>query len=165
MLCPSGEHASSGNTPPVSGCCMILGGRLFDFRMAGPVLLSGDNIRGQESAWRRGSWKKTDRIQDKRLQSEADSHLFAMLRTGSERREGPQTWVKTGLGEELIVICRMAGCIAPAVHGSAQEGAARNDPVLLILHTTYGRTTPLRVDHMVEFDESALNLRPSRLCK
>ncbi|MBS1125600.1 MAG: hypothetical protein H6Q98_538 [Nitrospirae bacterium] len=56
--------------------------------------------------------KKTDRIQDKRLQSEVDSHLFAMLRTGSERREGPQAWVKTGLGEELIVICRMAGGIA-----------------------------------------------------
>ena len=56
--------------------------------------------------------KKTDRIQDKRLQSEADSHLFAMLRTGSERREGPQTWVQTGLGEKLIVICGMAGCIA-----------------------------------------------------
>jgi len=36
--------------PLVSGHCMILGGRLFDFRMAGPVLLFGDNIGGQESA-------------------------------------------------------------------------------------------------------------------
>ena len=108
--------------------------------------------------------KKTDRIQDKRLQSEADSHLFAMLRTGSERREGPQTWVKTGLGEKLIVICRMAGCIAPAVHGSTEEGAARNDPALLILQTTYGRATRC-ADHMAEFDESALNLLLSRLCK
>jgi len=36
-----------------------------------------------------GSGKKTDRIQGKWLQSEGDSHLFDMLRTGSERREGP----------------------------------------------------------------------------
>jgi hypothetical protein len=84
--------------------------------------------------------KKTDRIQDKRLQSEVDSNLFAMLRAGFERREGPQAWVKTGLSEELIVTCGMAGCIAPRVHGSAEERAARNDFVLLILQTTYGRT-------------------------
>jgi len=77
--------------------------------------------------------KKTDRLQDKRLQSEADSHLFAMLRTGSERRGVSRPWVMTGLSEELIVICRMAGSITPSVHGSAEEGAARNDLTLLIL--------------------------------
>jgi hypothetical protein len=140
MLCPSGEHASSGNTPPVSGCCMILGGRLFDFRMAGPVLLSGDTIRGQASAWRRGSRKKTDRVQDKRPQSVAERHLLDVLRTASERCEEPQSWVKTGLNKELVVLCRMAGCIALPVHGSIEEGAARTVRALLKGETTRGIT-------------------------
>jgi hypothetical protein len=50
-LWSGGGHVPGGDTHLQAGCCLILGGRLFDYRMAGPVLLEGGGFRGPESAW------------------------------------------------------------------------------------------------------------------
>jgi hypothetical protein len=105
---------------------MILGGRLFDFRMAGrrrveqhpcrvtstgsrnvlevrlklPAASSGECAR----SWIHAGRNSGQAMQDKQVESVTDRHLFAMLRARPERGEGPQAWAGAGFCEERIEI-------------------------------------------------------------